>query len=536
MPSMRLDGDASGAIKATAEFNREVKNIKSNFDASAASAKQLEKAAGQIIRANEAPLDTYNRKLKELAKLVTDGKLSHEQAGVAAKRYHADLQREQGKTLSGYALELRAQQNSREMLARMSREVHSVGQAQSVAFGEAAAANVAGYFSMFVGPAALASGAISAIQEYRAELSKLGQELQGDRAGLGQLTQLAMTSDNPAAKMQQLMQQSREAFASGAALTLPAGGKLAFALDSAGITAPKDRKLALDLTSWGIIQNTEDFASGVAAIKDGFPKLSPGKILGMGIAAAVPSPGSAEGIATEAAKSAQQLKVLGWSPGYGLAQESILSRAFKGPQEGGTRAEQYMKQLEHHGFAYDPGIKGLDPFQTLERIGAKTKGGTDRPVLEKYLGDRAEAIGGFRTLYDRRAELKNWTRVSEGSGEELVAGALDLARDTPEIDVARTAIAARNQRSLSRSRAQQTSDLYQAAVDESVSGKGALETWAIKLAGAFQGLSESMQEGSLRGWLAEGAGSQEWRDSVARYLQSIDRKARDVVPSGVQER
>ncbi len=145
MPTLRLDGDAAGAVKATSEVTAGVKKIKSNFDEAATSAKQLERAAAQIVKANEGPQDTYNRKMAELAKLTREGKLSYEQAAIAAKRYHADLHAAANKNLQGIGLELRAQQLKNESLARMNAAVRTVGEAQQQSFGPASLANLQSY-------------------------------------------------------------------------------------------------------------------------------------------------------------------------------------------------------------------------------------------------------------------------------------------------------------------------------------------------------------------------------------------------------
>ena len=91
MPTLRLDGDASGAVKATSELNKKVKEVAKSFDLTAREAKKLETAAAQIVRANEGPQDRYNRKVAELSKLFVAGKLSVEQMDRALARRSTNL-------------------------------------------------------------------------------------------------------------------------------------------------------------------------------------------------------------------------------------------------------------------------------------------------------------------------------------------------------------------------------------------------------------------------------------------------------------
>jgi hypothetical protein len=91
MPKFVLDGDARGAVRAVGDLNKKIGETKGELDKTQMSAKAMEKAAANIVKNNEGPLERYNRKIAELAKLVNAGKLSHDQAAAAAQRYQREL-------------------------------------------------------------------------------------------------------------------------------------------------------------------------------------------------------------------------------------------------------------------------------------------------------------------------------------------------------------------------------------------------------------------------------------------------------------
>jgi hypothetical protein len=93
MPKLILDGDSRGAVKAQADLQRAFATTTKEVNLAAKSCKELEKAAERITKENLTPQERYNRRIAELAKLVREGKLSFEQAGLAAERYGVQLDR-----------------------------------------------------------------------------------------------------------------------------------------------------------------------------------------------------------------------------------------------------------------------------------------------------------------------------------------------------------------------------------------------------------------------------------------------------------
>lgn len=526
MPILRLDGDAKGAVKATGEvakgmkdigkeasdadrrireghrvLTESVKNFKREQAEAARQGKQMGEEAAKIIRENETGQERYNRKVAEISRLFVAGKLSVEQMDRALARYNADL--------------------------------NQTAPAQQAAFGPTALANAKNYFNGLFGPGAVVALGIQMLRAYGEETNNVALQLQGGRSGLGQLAQLAAVSKDPKATMARLVDESKEIYNSAATNSLDEAGKLVFTLESANITDPKQRKRIANMISHGVIPDANQFSASIAALRSAYPDLSPDKLTGMGIVAAIPSPGGAEQIISAAGKSGEQLSSLGWKPEFGLAATSILSRAYSGAGEGGTRLEQFMKQLEHHGYQNDPSLKGMDPFQTLERI--HSLAGDDRSKLEKYVGNRMEAIQGYRTLYKNRNELRSLTDAAGGADGTIVDTAIELATNTPEIENARLDVASKNRRASSRFANANSLELVEAMFNQRSEGKGwlqtglnDLDTWSAKYS------SEGWRAHMLRDVEDPNVASQltpDLLEAIRKHLASLDAKSK-AAPAG----
>lgn len=532
MPRLILDGDSKGAVRATQELTeaqkehgKEVKKTEALYDAWSArlqdsfkkaqreiaaakrESEELGRVAARIIQDNETPQDRYNRKVAELSRLFVAGKLNVEQMDQALARYRHEL--------------------------------NQVAPAQDQAFGDRAGQQMTSFLLRYVGPGALLAGATAALQRYHQELQGIAATLQGDRSGLGELAQLAATSSDPQGKMASLVDEAKKISSMGAGTSLGEAGHLVFALESANITDPKHRELVAKALSYGTLRDANNFASSIAAVRSAFPDLTPGQTLGMGIVAGTISPGDASQVVAATGKSAQQLKALGYSPAFGLAAESILSRDYGGAQEGGARLEQMLKHLEHEGFATDPTLKGMDPIAMLRKIGA---GGLGQENLRKYAGGRMEALQGFRSLIGNVDLLDQLTKQAAGGDEGLVNNMIDLAKQTPEIDASRQAIAAQNTRNIRRIPSVTPRQLIQSAYDEMAGDAGAFRSGILGLtAWAHMNLDTEMQQRAELRSLLENQGtnhiSADLAASIRRYLESIDNKTRDApLRPGVQER
>jgi hypothetical protein len=91
VPILQIGGDAAGAVKAIGDVNKEAAKTGPVFDKTAMAAQKLELAAARIVKENLTPQEKYNYKIKELETLLRNGKLTFDQAGVAAQRYGEQL-------------------------------------------------------------------------------------------------------------------------------------------------------------------------------------------------------------------------------------------------------------------------------------------------------------------------------------------------------------------------------------------------------------------------------------------------------------
>ena len=93
MTRFTVTGDAGGAVKAVNDLVKAIAKGDEAFEKTTKKATALDKAAQQIVKNNEGPQEKYNRRIKELADLVNNGKLSFEQADIAARRYAKELEK-----------------------------------------------------------------------------------------------------------------------------------------------------------------------------------------------------------------------------------------------------------------------------------------------------------------------------------------------------------------------------------------------------------------------------------------------------------
>ena len=380
------------------------------------------------------------------------------------------------------------------------------------------------------------AGAIAALRNFKNEINAVGTALEGDRAGLGQLMHSAASDKNPAAARARYMGEAKRIYGTGATTSLGQAGELVFALEQAGLNPSQRDKMARALRS-GVLPEARTTTTAIAALRTAFPHLSPDQALGMGIYAGIASPGGADVLVQGAAKSAQQLKTLGWGPEVGLAATSLLTKAYPGQGEAATRLEQFTKQLERFGLQEDSSLRGMGPLETLDRIGARTKGGTDRPMLEKYLGNRSEAIQGFRSLYQMRSELGQLIGGTALAGGGFVDRAIGLAETTPEIGATTAKVGARNRRALSRLGPVTTSSLLESTRDDLAGGRGAFMTGMYDFdSWARSFFPEWLKQINLRQMRNHPGLEGDTQEQIRLHLQNLDRKAKTAPPaSGVQE-
>ena len=92
IPTLRLNGDARGAIKANLDMGKAIEKAGQEADKTEKRLTKMERAARSIKEAND-PQQRYNRRLKETAQLAARGKISIDDAQKAAQRYAKAAQR-----------------------------------------------------------------------------------------------------------------------------------------------------------------------------------------------------------------------------------------------------------------------------------------------------------------------------------------------------------------------------------------------------------------------------------------------------------
>lgn len=478
MPTLRLDGDARGAVRAVADVATETKTLtKGMTDAEAATLK-LAKAA-QMIAAN-----------KKIMK----------EAAAEAKQYK--------------------------------QEADQVGHGHKAAFGETALLSVTRFFGAMVGPAALIAGATRALANYNAELEKLGSQLKADIGNSGESAQLAVTSSNPLATMGRLDAEARRVWASGATNTLGEASQLVFGLEQATVTDPKQRETLIGLQTWGAIKDVKVLAPAIAAARTAFKGLSTDKLTALTTIAGIDSPGGAGELLKYAGKAMAQGEKRGYSPGTITAAVGLLSKVYGGPSEGETHMSQFMKHLATEGFKADPSLKGMNFDQQLQRVASATDFGRNSEKLHEFFGGRLEAQNAALTLMGNRAEVVETARKADLGGAGLLDLMIDINKGRPGVSTAVQSRATDNQRSLSRMRATEIDLQYRSMVNDVVarSGYGAMGTGLLEASAWLQGLSTDQQTyrlmKSVEG-LGPGEGS-EVQQATVRLLEEIFREMREM--------
>lgn len=204
MTRFTVTGDAAGAVKAVNDLVKAVIKGEEAFEKVSKKADKLDKAAQQITRNNEGPQERYNRKIAELAELVNKGKLSFDQADIAARRY--------------------------------AKQLEEAGTAGKAAFGPAMIGNLA---SMAAGIASLGT-AVSVVTGFFREMEERGTKAaQSTRSSLAQIGALQQLGDSPEqlALMRRVMSEAGIADEGQAA-------NIAFAFNSNAV-AGEDRSFLL---------------------------------------------------------------------------------------------------------------------------------------------------------------------------------------------------------------------------------------------------------------------------------------------------
>lgn len=370
MARFTVDGNATGAVKAVQDLAKAIEKGEKGFEQAAKGADKLDKAAQRIARNNEGPQEKYNRRMRELAELVNKGKLSYDQAAIAAEKYRGTMER--------------------------------AGKAGQAAFGSRALADMRGFVGQFVGIQMAATAALNAFKALAAEREKAAQSAMSSRGSAGALAQLAATTSDPKAAMASLLAEARALRASGGADTEQQAYETVFDLNSAGLSRT-DRDFAGRVKASGVLSDVGGAGRAYAALTTAMGKGEVGDFKGLlskAIAASAAAPAQANEIPLAAARGAGSAGALGLSDEFLLAATAILARKTGTAAEGGTQVAAFLKQVEKSGLD----TTGKSGAEIVAMIGGMSEA---QQGIGGVLGDRAEAVAGFRTLRDNMDELRN---------------------------------------------------------------------------------------------------------------------------------
>lgn len=379
------------SLQATLEAGRRIVQMEKERAAAAEQAAREEKQlvdAAQKIREAISPQEKLNRLYRELGQHVKAGRLTMDEATAAATKYRMEL--------TGASVEARKGIASND-------------------FVNSLAATASGYLSI-----ATAIGVvISAMKQHAEEKERAAQKAIQSRAGLGSLSQLAATSSDPEARFASLVAEARGFVSLGAAVDENEAGALVFELASAGLNR-RDREFAAQVRAAGTLQNVGGAAQAYDALKTALGEGEVGnfqEFLSKSLQAAAVAPGSFEQLPIAVAQAGGSAKQLGISDEFLLAAGAILAKTTGSPSEGGTQLEAFLKQAEKSGLKDIEGIGGIALLEKISALPERQQG------FGGVLGDRAEAIAGYRTL----ARPENMALLRELEGRITAAQQGNLA-------------------------------------------------------------------------------------------------------------
>ena len=153
IPTLSLDGDARGAVRATSDVAAGVKKLGQEFQKTAQSADQIREQLEKAL--NEQPIDTYIRKCQELAEKLGQGKIN-------AYRYV-------------------------EQTERLAKGLQETGEAREGAFGQHAAAEVAGFAAQVLGVGSALSFVIQGFEAVAEARKRAAENVNQAIPGFGEL-------------------------------------------------------------------------------------------------------------------------------------------------------------------------------------------------------------------------------------------------------------------------------------------------------------------------------------------------------------
>jgi len=424
-----LEGDARGAVKAVQDLNKALQGSEKGFEQAAKKGDMLSKAAAKIVRDNEGPQERYNRKIAELSELVNKGRLAKDQAAIAARRYRDQLER--------------------------------VTRAGKDAFGSSAVTQIRNYALQFTALSRGVGVVADALRQIQQENERLAQGRKAARSGYGALAQLAATRENPQAAKRALDAEAETAYASGAFADENAAALAVFSYHSASLNR-RDRRFATELQRTGVMSDVGGAATAYNAMRTALGEKEVGgfeEFMSKALRASAAAPAQATEIPIAAGSAAGSAQSLGLTrpDEFLMAATAIAASKTGNAGQGGTQIAAFLKSVEKAGLD----TKGRSGVELVEMIAAMPE---SEQGFGGVLGDRAEAIAGFRTLRDNIDQLRELeSGVDASQREGLARTSLDLAMQSMSQRAAVGRAAAEARRDLGLRNSANLQNLYEAA-------------------------------------------------------------------------
>jgi hypothetical protein len=375
--------DAAQAERALKGLEAANKRVEDGADAATKKLSAEDKAARRIAEAAD-PMKRYNRQLEEAAILAGKGKISLDEATLAAMKYAGQLERVSG--------------SGRE------------------AFGVKAISSLGAYVTGFASLQGVATGIQWLFKDIKQNAEEAASRVRDSIDAVGQLQQLEGYGQN-----REFMRELRR---EGVSKDDTQAANLAFALDSAGLTDEEQRFVAFNLMKNRFIGTGDAYnvslsakkatdLLGYSSLQEGFDKLTTAS---GGTSANIPS------LATATTKFASGFMAAGFHRDEALA-------ALEVGDKGSANIDVAAERLKAFGAAVEKNdlFKGDLP-KTIAAITARKQAGEK---LSAILGDQ-NAIAGYR-LFDEVNEATAFgaarTRLANAKG--AVAGRIGEFRADP---------------------------------------------------------------------------------------------------------
>ncbi len=396
-----IEGSGSGAVKAVDSTTQALDNLDKTADKAAKTSKRLEEQLNkqaQRIKESIDPQERFNRKYAELQQHLDAGRLTTDQVTAATAKLREEM---------------------------------------TAAVGPGPLSNVVKMAAAYVSVSQALGVVTSELREQARLREEAAQKARDSTRGLGSLSQLAATmGSTPEARQAafaSLVAEARGFVATGAASSENEGGRLLFDLVSAGV-GTQDRQFAARLQSQGTLDNVGGAAQAFDALTTALGGEEVGsfqKFMSKALQAASVAPGSFEQLPIALTAAGGSAKALGVSDEFLLAAGAVLAKKTGSPSEAATQLAAFLKQSEKSGLR---GIQGIGGTALVEKLGALPQ---RQQEFGGVLGDRAEAIEGFRTLRDALPQVMALEKeIAAAVDSDLAGQAAALPASDPQLRAA----------------------------------------------------------------------------------------------------